>query len=404
MRLVVTSRIASIAQFGISSPAYVLAGTFHAHGKGTPAEGLYADSAVLTPSVTVQSDAPRSKILIQWQLYAADGITVVASETSGAVSTSNTPFDVSSGGMKLASVELWTLARPYLHTLVTSILDQSTGSVLDNVNTSIGIRNLAWDPEMGLLVNEQGVKMRGACNHESFAGVGAALPPRIDLMRIQQLRGVGMNAWRTSHNPPEPVLLDITDRLGVLVLDENRVLATQDNCKGSGCRNLPNYAGDPAADMGALAMRDRNHASVAWYSLCNEAGCGNGTLLDGDLVEHAKEAAYTFDGSRAVGANMGWISPTTPRTMMSDALDVMGFSHSAYETVAAFHQAEPGKPLVMTECCSCETQRAEDADLPRTENAFYSSLNGKCLAEQTQRSNAPSWMGGTFVWTLHDYM
>ena len=58
--------------------------------------------------------------------------------------------------------------------------------------------------------------MRGACNHESFTGVGAALPGRVDLLRVQQMRGVGMNAWRTSHNPPEPALLDIADRLGVL--------------------------------------------------------------------------------------------------------------------------------------------------------------------------------------------
>ena len=130
--------------------------------------------------------------------------------------------------------------------------------------------------------------MRGACNHESFTGVGAALPDRVDLLRVQQMRGVGMNAWRTSHNPPEPALLDLTDRLGVLVLDENRVLATVDNCKGSGCENVPAYDGDPAADMGLLAKRDRNHASVAWYSLCNEAGCGNGSLLIGDVVEHAK--------------------------------------------------------------------------------------------------------------------
>ena len=61
---------------------------------------------------------------------------------------------------------------------------------------------------------------------ESFTGVGAAIPDRVDLLRVQQMRGVGMNAWRTSHNPPEPALLDLTDRLGILVLDENRVLAT----------------------------------------------------------------------------------------------------------------------------------------------------------------------------------
>jgi len=92
---------------------------------------------------------------------------------------------------------------------------------------------------------------------------------------VQQMRGVGMNAWRTSHNPPEPVLLDLTDRLGVLVLDENRVLATGTNCQGPHCLNVPAYSGDPAADMGYLAKRDRNHASVAWYSLCNEVASTN---------------------------------------------------------------------------------------------------------------------------------
>ena len=91
----------------------------------------------------------------------------------------------------------------------------------------------------------------------------AALPDRVDLLRVQQLRGVGGNAWRTSHNPPEPVLLDIADRLGILVLDENRVLATQTNCDG--CGNVPQYFGSPANDVGALAVRDRNHASVIWY-------------------------------------------------------------------------------------------------------------------------------------------
>ena len=112
------------------------------------------------------------------------------------------------------------------------------------------------------------------------------------------------------------------------VLDENRVLATDTNCEG--CSRVPAYSGDPAADVGALALRDRNHASVFAYSLCNgkrkgprrgggsacgaasltlppraEAGCGNGSLLDGDVVINAKQAAYTFDGSRVVGANMG---------------------------------------------------------------------------------------------------
>jgi beta-galactosidase len=121
--------------------------------------------------------------------------------------------------------------------------------------------------------------MRGFCEHASWGGVGAAVPPRVDLLRLQQLRGVGGNALRTSHNPPAPQLLDIADRLGVLVLDENRVLAHLDNVRGgaecgpAGCRNIPHYAGDIAGDAGALARRDRLHASVVWYSICSCVKC-----------------------------------------------------------------------------------------------------------------------------------
>ena len=108
--------------------------------------------------------------------------------------------------------------------------------------------------------------MRGYCDHESFGGIGAAVPARVDLLRLQQLRGVGANAWRTSHNAPEPHLLDLTDRLGVLVLDENRVYSTTTNCPG--CGSVPVYAGDPAADMADLVSRDKLHSSVMFYSFC----------------------------------------------------------------------------------------------------------------------------------------
>ena len=81
------------------------------------------------------------------------------------------------------------------------------------------------------------------------------------------------------------------------------------------------------------------------------------------------------DGSRNVGANMGWISPVSPRTPMSDALDVMGMSHASSAKVEAFHQMEPDKPLAMTECCSCQNQRGEDADQPHNSTAVHCELS-----------------------------
>lgn len=394
-RLVVTSPDVAIAPFGVASPSFAQ-GAISAKGAKTSA-GLTAATAVVTPSVELVGPA-NGKAVVNFTLLDATGAVVASTRKPAAAGAATT-------SLSFANAELWSVARPYLYTLAVTVSAGAGGAVADATEMSIGIRNLDWDAEQGLKVNEQRVKMRGACNHESFTGVGAALPDRIDLLRVQQMRGVGMNAWRTSHNPPEPVLLDLTDRLGVLVLDENRVLATDTNCQGRGCHDIPAYSGDPAADMGNLAKRDRNHASVAWYSLCNEAGCGNGTLLAGDLVERAKEAAYTNDGSRSVGANMGWISPVTPRTPMSDAMDVMGMSHASAQKVGAFHQAEPDKPLAMTECCSCQNQRGEDADQPHNQSlVHYSSEVAGCLWQQTQVSDAPEYVAGTFVWTLHDYM
>jgi len=180
-------------------------------------------------------------------------------------------------------------------------------------------------------------------------------------------------------------------------------LATNTNCYG--CGDVPSYAGNPVSDVGALALRDRNHASVIWYSLCNEAGCGNGSLLENNLVEQCKQAAYVADGTRLVGANMGWISPVYPGTPMSTALDVMGCSHCGNDDMLKFHEKEPTKPLVMTECCSCENQRGEDADQPHNETlVHYNDEVAGCLADQVGVSDLTEYVGGTFVWVLHDYM
>jgi hypothetical protein len=384
-RLVVTSPEAAVAPMGISSPSFVSGAITP---RGEPSKGVTGATATMSPTATIVGTKAGSASV---EFSLADGSGSVVASATGKVKAG-----VASAVLTVTDAELWSVARPHLYTL--SAVVSVAGSVVDATSETVGIRNLAWDAEQGLKVNEQRVKMRGACNHESFTGVGAAIPDRVDLLRVQQMRGVGMNAWRTSHNPPEPVLLDLTDRLGVLVLDENRVLATDTNCVGEGCRDVPAYDGDPATDMGNLALRDRNHASVAWYSLCNEAGCGNGTLLADDLVERAKEASYQNDGSRNVGANMGWISPVSPRTPMSDALDVMGMSHASSQKVHAFHQLEPDKPLAMTECCSCQNQRGEDADQPHNATTVhYTSEVSGCLAQQTQVSDAPEFVAGTFV-------
>ena len=288
----------------------------------------------------------------------------------------------------VAAAELWSVPRPYLYTLAV-VVTSPAGAVLDSRNETIGIRDVKWTAESGLVLNSQAVKMRGFCNHENFGAIGAALPARVDLLRLQQLRGVGGNAWRTSHNAPEPALLALTDRMGVVVMDENRVFATTVNCPG--CSNVPVYAGDELQDMADMVSRDKLHASIMWWSFCNEAGCGNGAAQP---ATDFRSVAYAADGSRAVGANMGWISPIT-RTAMSDVLDVMGFSHANANDIAKFRASRPDQPVVSSECCSCETQRGEDGDLPHSSDVFFNNEQSGCMAEQSQVSNGVSYNAGT---------
>jgi len=260
-RLQLLSASAWVAAQGVATPHF-LSGPYAT--RASPALGLTAASATLTPSALIYAGAQATPVTVQFTLLAADGVTVLATNATRALAAPNGTTVFAPAPLVIPDAELWSVPRPYLSTLVITL--SVRGAVVDVVNTTVGLRSVAWDPEVGLRLNEQMVKPRGACEHESFAGVGAAIPDRVDLFRLQQLRGAGLQALRTSHNPYEPVALDMADRLGVLVLGENRVLATIGNCDGN-CKVVPIFTGDPAADAGAMALRDRNHASIIFWSL-----------------------------------------------------------------------------------------------------------------------------------------
>ena len=128
-------------------------------------------------------------------------------------------------------------------------------TVVDRKETEFGIRTVAFDPNKGFLLNGKPYELKGTCNHQDMAGVGAALPDRLQYFRVEKLKEMGCNAIRTSHNAPTPELLEACDRLGMLVMDENRLL-------GSDAANLARFKGQ--------IRRDRNHPSVAIWSIANE--------------------------------------------------------------------------------------------------------------------------------------
>ncbi len=150
---------------------------------------------------------------------------------------------------------LWSLEQRNLYKLVTEV--ESAGAVTDRYETTFGIRTLEFDGEKGFLLNGKYVKVKGTCNHQDHAGLGAALPDAVQYYRVRKLQEMGSNAYRSSHNPPTPELLDACDRLGMLVMDETRMMSS--NPEG-------------LSQFEALVRRDRNHPSVFLWSMGNEEG------------------------------------------------------------------------------------------------------------------------------------
>src|SRR5262249_16036053 len=147
----------------------------------------------------------------------------------------------------------WSLETPSLYSVNTEL--HADGTLLDDQATTFGYRTIRFDPALGFFLNDQHVLLKGTCNHQDHAGVGVAVPDSIHEFRIRQLLEMGSNAYRCAHNPPAPELLDACDRLGMLVMDENRNF-------GSSTEHIE--------QLRSMVLRDRNHPSIICWSLCNE--------------------------------------------------------------------------------------------------------------------------------------
>lgn len=257
---------------------------------------------------------------------------------------------------------LWSLASPTLYTVTSSLF--SGAQCVDVVNVTVGFRRVKWDSDTGFYLNGEGYRLRGFSHHNSFAGVGVAMPPRLDLFRAQVSRALGSNVWRMSHNPYRTPLYDILDNLGISVWDENRDFG-------------PAYS----YQMGEMVKRGRNHPSIVVNSLCNEVECINLPVV-GEIMVNASKS---IDPTRATTANSNGADG------LGSVIDVQGFSHAPSSHFIAAHASNPKQPLVLSECCSCSTSR-----LPR-------SNSDECMISQNEPIDLPFVSGSLGVWTLFDY-
>jgi beta-galactosidase len=279
---------------------------------------------------------------------------------------------------------LWSLEQPSLYRLRTEV--QVDGQTVDSGETPFGIRSARFDARRGFLLNGTPVKLKGTCNHQDHAGVGAALPDAVQDYRVRRLQEMGGNALRTSHNPPTPELLDACDRMGLLVLDETRMMSSNPE----GLQQFEN-----------LVRRDRNHPSVVMWSMGNEESQAS-TPRGVSILTAMKAVATRHDGSRPVT-----IAPIFAIGTGGLAVgDVAGYNYMD-PGAEAFHEAQPDKPVVGTETVSAVgTRGVYVTDKTKGLVASYDpyTTSGRASAEGWWRfCSARDWLSGGFVWTGFDY-
>ena len=354
-------------------------GAFRNNAPGGPAK-------VLVETRLANAAAATADAQVIWTILGPDGKSVATARRPARVAAAATA-DVTSSTTVAAPV-LWSPESPRLYQLVTTV--EVGGRIVDRVTTAFGLRTFAFDANRGFLLNGRPYVIRGTCNHQDHAGVGVALPDRLQAFRLERLKEMGSNAYRTAHNPPTPELLDAADRIGLLVMDESRLL-------GSDSMNLDR--------LERLVRRDRNHASVAIWSLANEEFTTQGTPSGKRTAATMQALIKRLDPTRPVTYNS---TADNEQAGINEVIEVRGWSYRlGADRMDAYHAAHPAQPNVGSEQGSTITTRG-----------IYTTDPARCYMSayddnQTDWSNTAKqwagffgtrpWLSGGFVWTGFDY-
>ena len=281
---------------------------------------------------------------------------------------------------------LWSTTDPYLYKVETTI--SQNGKIVDVYTTATGIRDIAFSSEQGFLLNGKPLKLKGVNMHQDHAGVGSAIPDALQAWRIKQLKAFGCNAYRASHNPMTPALLDICDREGILVIDENRLMGINE---------------EHLRLLERMIKRDRNHPSVIMWSDGNEEWGLENTIQGTRLAEAMREYTKLYDPTRpSTVANAGG-------TELIKGLDVVGFNYIVQNDVDNRKKTNPNWKIVGTEETSGCGTRGWYFDTPeypgrmisinRTDKPGVENVIERGWKFYDERP----WAAGLFYWTGFDY-
>ncbi|ATS37707.1 MULTISPECIES: beta-galactosidase GalA [Xanthomonas] len=320
-------------------------------------------------------------------------VEVVLRDTHGAVvAHGETQRRVAAFGTAQAALSIavpqpqrWSVDTPVLYRLQAEV--RSADGRSDRAACEVGFRSLRFDADHGFFLNGRAIKIKGVCLHQDHAGVGVALPDALHVFRLRRLKSIGCNAIRL-HHAVAPELLQACDRLGMLVMAENRLF---------------NPAPDYVALLRNMVRRQRNHPSVFLWSLLNEEPL-QGTATGYAIMARAASAVRALDDTRPITAGMNDGMFATGGA--ADVVDVLGFNYRQYN-YDRVHAARPRTPMLSS----------EDTSAFQTRGAWFTDLDAHVVAEDDSlaadwgNTHRRAWqliaerpfVAGSFVWTGFDY-
>lgn len=377
-------------------------------GVGWYAKSISDRQAVVAVDVEVQKHLPvNSRLTVKATLYDASGKQVASRKVAikdGEPGESKVNVD-----LKVKNPQRWDLDTPYLYTLKTELL--AGGEKIDAAESRVGLRTLTFDADKGFALNGNWMKVKGVCLHHDAGVLGAAVPEEVWRRRLENLKAIGTNAIRMSHNPQAPVLYDLCDEMGLLVMDEVSDEWEFPKRKWLEGWNVgtPGYDGSfdffeewIETDITDMVRRDRNHTCIFLWSIGNEVDYPNDPyshpVLDGSSINQPMFGGYKPDApdatrigkiAKRLAACVRAVDTSRPTTgalagvVMSneteypEAVDVVGYNYTE-DRYARDHATYPSRIIY-----GSENSLSRDAWLAVRDNDF---------------------IFGQFVWTGTDYL
>ncbi len=243
----------------------------------------------------------------------------------------------------LLNPNLWSPQTPVLYRAVTEVIQD--GKVVDRVETSFGVRSLAWSVDKGLVLNGKSIKLVGGSVHHDNGPLGAAAFDRAEERRVELLKAAGYNAVRTAHNPPSPAFLNACDRMGLLVLDEPFDVWKAHKVKFD-------YAGyfDEwwKKDISSMVLRDRNHPSIVIWGIGNEIPeleVEQGRVIGKQLADQVR----SLDNTRPLTLAFPGTTTAPNAEAVFSLLDITGYNYNLIPSYASDHKELPSRIMLTTE-------------------------------------------------------